>query len=310
MIMKNVDPLLPKTAPMEPVKLTALPERPLVSIVVPSFNQGKFIGDTIRSILDQDYRPLQIHVIDGASTDETVEVLESFGDIDELQWVSEPDRGVVEAVNKGFARVQGDIIGTQSSDDMYLPGAIRTMVDALKERPDHGLVYADMETIDFDGTHLFQTEIRPFSMQYFLNKHTWIPQSSAFFRREMLDACGGWDQRYFSADTELWMRMVFRTKVAKLDECISQRRVHDEQRNHQLAKIADAYRRMVRDSPDIQQSGKKLQRAARAGTHIHAIRYNASGSNLRASMRACGLFIDLRCCWFPAGSNFGFSCRK
>lgn len=274
----------PRQAALEPVSLQPLPATPLVSIVVPSFNQGQFIGDTIRSILSQDYRPIEIHVIDGASTDNTVEVLKSFGDVPELNWCSEPDRGVVEAVNKGFARVNGDIIGIQSSDDMYLPNAIATMVQALTSRPDHGLVYADMETVDADGDFLFRSAIRPFSVQSFLSKQTWIPQPSAFFRRQMLDVLGGWDDRYFSADTELWMRMVFRTKVEKIEQCISQRRLHDEQRNHQATKIVDAYRRMVRDSTDIQASSTRLKRAAKAGTHIHAIRYNATGSQFRASL--------------------------
>ncbi len=177
---------IPKKAPLEFVSLAPLPETPLVSIVVPSFNQGQFIGDTIRSILSQDYRPIEIHVIDGASTDNTVEVLKSFGNTPELNWCSEPDRGVVEAVNKGFARVKGDIVGIQSSDDMYLPGAIGTMVQVLKARPDHGLVYADMETVDANGEFLFRSSIRPFSVQSFLSKQTWIPQPSAFFRRQML----------------------------------------------------------------------------------------------------------------------------
>lgn len=276
-------PIKPKLAPLQPVALGSLSERPLVSIVVPSFNQGQFIGDTIRSILEQDYRPIQILVMDGGSKDSTVDVLRSFGDVEELFWLSEPDGGVAEAVNKGFARAEGEIIGIQSSDDMYLPGAISTMVDAFRTRPNHGLLYADMETVDAGGNFVFRTQIRPFRLKEFLNKHTWIPQSSAFFRREMLDVCGGWDDRYFSADTELWMRMVFRTEVEKLEACLSKRREHDEQRNHQAAVIADAYRRMVRESPDIAASAKDLRGAAKAGTHIHAIRYNASGSHWKAT---------------------------
>ncbi|MEM6472694.1 MAG: glycosyltransferase family 2 protein [Planctomycetota bacterium] len=291
--MTSTKSIEPKLAPFETVPLGVLSERPLVSIVVPSFNQGKFIGDTIRSILEQDYRPLKIHVMDGASTDNTVKVLESFGDLPELDWVSEPDNGVVEAVNKAFARAEGEVIGIQSSDDLYHPGAISTMVEKLQEYQDHGLLYGDMETIGEQGEHLFQTSIAPFSIEHFLSKQTWVPQSSAFFRRELLDACGGWDSRYFSADTELWMRFVFRTKVKKLDLCLSQRRVHDDQRNHQAAKIADAYRRMVKDSADIPRASKSCQRAAVAGTHIHSIRYNATESNVRASLHLWqALFAD------------------
>lgn len=273
----------PCQPPFERVDLSALEPSPLVSIIVPSFNQGQFIGDTIRSILEQDYRPIRIHVIDGASTDQTVSVLRSFGELPELDWISEPDKGVVEAVNKGFAKANGQVIGIQSSDDMYLPGAIRRMVDALRQRPNHGLVYGDIETVDACGKLVSKSDIRCFTIRDFVAKQTWIPQPSAFFRREMLEACGGWDDRYFSADTELWLRMIFRTDVEKIDECISQRRLHDDQRNHQTAVIADAYRRMILDSPDLQLASDDVQRAAKAGTYLHAIRYNSSGSNLKAS---------------------------
>lgn len=277
--------LLPKQPKLERVELPALDANPLVSIIVPSYNQGRFIGDTIRSILQQDYRPLKIHVIDGASKDETVEVLKSFADTPELDWISEPDRGVVEAVNKGFSRATGQVIAIQSSDDVYLPGALSTMVQALIDRPNHGLVYADIETVDADGKVTASHKISDFSICAFLAKQTWIPQPSTFFRREMLDVCGGWDDRYFNADTELWLRMIFRTEVAKIDACVAQRRMHEDQRDNQAAVIVDGYRRMLQDSPDIKRSGKDIQRAAKAGAHLHAIRYNASGSKTVASYR-------------------------
>lgn len=257
-----------------------LSTHPLVSIIVPSFNQGRFIRATIDSILGQDYRPLTIHVIDGGSSDSTVNVLESYGRVAELDWVSEPDRGVVEAVNKGFNRARGDILAIQSSDDMYLPGAIRVMVNALRQRPNHGLLYADIETVDEAGTVVDATSLQPFSIRGFLSKQTWIPQPSAFFRREMLDACGGWDERYFNADTELWLRMVFRTEVEKIDATIAQRRRHDQQRDHQARKIVDSYRRMIADSADVSASDCTIRRAAKAGTHLHAIRYNPRSSYL------------------------------
>ena len=91
---------------------------PLVSIIVPSFNQGRFIKETIDSILGQDYRPIEVLVLDGASTDETVEVLSRYESVPELIWRSEPDNGVVDAVNKGLKRASGEIIGIQSSDDL------------------------------------------------------------------------------------------------------------------------------------------------------------------------------------------------
>src|SRR6185503_12008114 len=106
-------------------------EPTLVSIIIPSFNQGRFIKETIDSILSQDYRPIEVLVLDGASTDETVQVLSSYEGVPELTWVSERDGGVVDAVNKGLMRARGEIIGIQSSDDLYLPGAISAAVEFM-----------------------------------------------------------------------------------------------------------------------------------------------------------------------------------
>src|SRR5262245_47637775 len=121
-------------------QLRPLAERPLVSIVVPSFNQGRFIRTTIDSVLQQAYRPLEIIVVDGGSTDETIDVLKAYGNLPELQWTSEPDHGVADAVNKGFQRARGDVIGIQSSDDWYTPGAVAAAVEALQAADSPALV--------------------------------------------------------------------------------------------------------------------------------------------------------------------------
>src|SRR2546423_361332 len=105
--------------------------RPLLSIVIPSYNQGAYIRETLESIFAQDYRPIEVLVLDGASSDETVDVLKSF-DAPELQWWSEKDRGVVDAVNKGLARASGEIVAIQSSDDAYAPAAFSAAIEAFE----------------------------------------------------------------------------------------------------------------------------------------------------------------------------------
>ena len=253
---------------------------PLVSIIVPSFNQGRFIRATIDSILSQDYRPLQIHVIDGGSKDETVDVLKSYGDIPELRWVSEPDKGVVDAVNKGFRQVTGDIVGIQSSDDTYLPGAISQAVATLTNNLDCGLVYGDTVKIDADGKEISRNQIGPFSIENFFLFRTWIPQPSAFFRRKMLDVCGGWDDRVpYAADTDLWMRMMFKAKVIKQDSFWSQRRIHDAQRDTQVARISRDFCRMIDQSADVAQASAEVQRMAEAAKHLIQVRYNGTNSD-------------------------------
>jgi glycosyltransferase involved in cell wall biosynthesis len=275
---------VPKVAPLRLVPLHMLTQRPLVSIIVPSYNQGKYIRATIDSILTQNYRPLQIVVVDGGSLDETVAVLESYLDVVELEWTSERDRGVVEAVNKGFARARGEIVAIQSSDDCYLPGAIRTVVDEFQRDPTLGLLYGDTVKVDTTGNEIARYRIGPYSLMNLFRIRTWIPQPSAFFRRELLDVLGGWDDRIpYAPDTDLWIRMAFRTAVKKIDVYLSQRRLHGEQRDTQGAKIIRDYGRMIDQSPDIAVAERDVQRAAQAGKYLMRIRYNPSGSDWYAA---------------------------
>lgn len=263
-----------------PITLDSLPESPTVSILIPSYNQGQFIRDCIDSILQQDYRPLRIHVVDGASTDDTVSVLESYGDCEELDWVSEPDKGVVDAVNKGFGRVTGDIVGIQSSDDMYLPGAIRRVVNQFLGASDLGLIYGDTLKVDAEGNELLRKKTETYSLENLLTFRTWIPQPSAFFRRQMLEHCGGWDESIpYAPDTDLWIRMAYRTKVHKINDFLSQRRMHDAQRDTQGAKIIRDFCKMIDQSSDIANSTPEIRRAAEAAKHLIRIRYSDERSD-------------------------------
>jgi glycosyltransferase involved in cell wall biosynthesis len=289
---------LPKSAPLSAVMLAPMREKPLISIVIPSFNQGRFIKATIDSILEQDYRPLQIVVMDGGSRDETVEVLESYGNVPELEWISERDRGVVEAVNKGFARVQGDIIAIQSSDDCYLPGALQKVAEEFLRDPTLGLLYGDTVKVDAEGRELARYRIGDYSLLNLFRMRTWIPQPSAFFRRELLDTLGGWDERIpYAPDTDLWIRMAFRTVVKKVDYYFSQRRMHGEQRDTQAAKIVRDYGLMIDQSPDLKTAPPEIRRAAEAAKYLIRVRYNPRGSDWYAARSLIQAGLHDSACW-------------
>jgi len=262
------------------VVLPPLPDRPLVSVVMPSYNQAAFLREALESVLAQTYRPIEILVMDGASTDGTVDVLRSYDAVPEVKYVSEPDRGVVDAVNKGFARVQGQIVGIQSSDDAYAAkDVVEQAVAAFRAHPDVGLVHGDITKVNASGEILYTTRFPAFTLEALLCKRTRIHQEAAFFRRALLDVVGGWREEVaYAADTDLFVRLAFRTRVLKVDRVFGLRRMHAGQRDEQSGKIMRAYWRMVDENPDIAALPARLRRAARAGKYLTAFRYNPSGS--------------------------------
>jgi glycosyltransferase involved in cell wall biosynthesis len=255
--------------------MTPSPERPLVSIVIPSFNQGRFIRETIQSCLDQDYRPIEVLVLDGASKDDTVAVLQSF-DAAELQWWSEPDRGVVDGVNKGLAKARGDIITIQSSDDVFLPGAIAAMVEALLAKPDAGLAYGDVELIDAESQLIGQDVQGDFDFCAYLGRLQYIPQPGTCFTRAAYSTIGSWrDSVSYAADADFWMRIASRFAAIHVPRLVARYRYHDEQRDTQRARIA---RDWVAATEDLIASGvlnARQKRYARMGNHLARHRYAA-----------------------------------
>jgi glycosyltransferase involved in cell wall biosynthesis len=182
-------------------------ELPLVSIVTPSFNQGRFIAATIESVLSQDYPKLEYLIVDGASTDETAEVVGRYAD--RLTFVSEPDRGQSDAINKGFRMARGEIVAWLNSDDIFLPGAVRAAVDALHARPDAAAVYGEGYQIDERGERISRfAATQEFNLWRLLNLNDFILQQTVFFRRFIFDEVGYLDENlHYGLDWELLMRI-------------------------------------------------------------------------------------------------------
>src|SRR3972149_9615380 len=157
---------------------------PLVSIITPSFNQAAFLQETIRSVLEQDYPNTEYLVVDGGSSGGSVEMLRKYADRI-TWWVSEPDKGQADALNKGLARAKGEFIAWLNSDDIYRPGAIGQAVGVLLKNPELGMVYSKLDSIDRTG-ELFNTiSYRQYDLLDLLTFRI-IGQPTVFMRREFL----------------------------------------------------------------------------------------------------------------------------
>lgn len=246
---------------------------PLVSIIIPSYNQGKFVRETIQSCLDQDYRPIEIIVQDGASNDETISVLKSFN-VPELSWRSEPDKGVVHAVNKGIGRARGEILSIQSSDDIFLPGAISAAVATLSSYPCAGLVYGDVEHLDANSKVTGRDVQGEFNLADYLGRFMYIPQPGTCFTRPALEYAGEWREDYsYVADAEFWMRIAIHFPVCKINRIVAGYRYHPEQRDTQRDRIARDWEGAVKELLNAGRLNARQRRYARMGIHLAKYRY-------------------------------------
>jgi glycosyltransferase involved in cell wall biosynthesis len=194
------------TEHQQPLSLVSLQQPlPLVSIVTPSFNQGRFLRRTIESVLSQNYPNIEYVVIDGGSTDESVEILRSYGD--RFYWVSEKDKGQTDAINKGMARVNGEILAYLNSDDILLPGAIETVVRFFQQHPGYELVYGNADYIDEADQFIEVYNTASYSFER-LMQDCMVCQPAAFWRKSIAEKIGPFDdQLNFVMDYDYWMRI-------------------------------------------------------------------------------------------------------
>ncbi|MBN1537141.1 MAG: glycosyltransferase [Anaerolineales bacterium] len=195
------------------LQLSALPDKPLVSIVTPSYNQVGFLDEAICSVLEQDYANLEYIIIDGGSTDGSLEIIQKHAHR-LTDWVSEPDQGQTGAINKGFARARGDILAWLNSDDRYQPNAVSEAVAFLKAYPHVGMVYGDANLVDGTGNVIGKFPAAQTDYRRLRRGYVHIPQQSAFFRGELWRKVGPLDPSfYFAMDYDLWVRLAKCTPI-------------------------------------------------------------------------------------------------
>ncbi|MEP0783657.1 glycosyltransferase [Trichocoleus sp. DQ-A3] len=210
---------------------------PLISIIIPSFNQAQFLSQTLESILCQGYPKLEILVFDGGSTDGSVDVILRYQQ-QLTYWISEPDRGPAHAINKGFAMATGEILAWLNSDDMLASDALWQVGRAFVEDPELDMVFANALYIDEENklylanhgsrTGLYYGEVQPLNRipAYWSYVHA-VPQPTVFFRNRLLKSCGYLNETYhYIFDFELFWRFAWKAKIKKIERTQAFYRIH------------------------------------------------------------------------------------
>ena len=252
----------------------------LVSIITPSYNQAKYLEQTILSVLNQDHPRIEYIVVDGASTDGSVDVIKKYaGRL--AHWESVKDRGQADAINKGFARATGEIVAWLNSDDYYLPGTISTAVKVFEENPEAVLVYGNMLAVDENGQTFNTLNYIQLTLEDLMCFQI-IGQPAVFMRRSALQKTSGLDLTFhFLLDHLLWIQLAKHGKILHVNQTWSAARYHAEAKN--VAKAAEFGREAFRILETIAQDKDlaailyKIDRRAHASAFRVDARYLLDG---------------------------------
>lgn len=205
---------------------------PSISIVTPTYNAIETIGETLASIQSQGIDGLDHVVVDGGSTDGTVELLESEAAAGRLRFVSEPDEGLSDAFNKGVALATGEIVGWLNADDVYEPGALNAVADAFDAHPDAAWGFGRCRIIGANGAESRKavTAYKNFLLRrYSFARHltnNFVSSPATFAKREVLTELGALDERFkYSADYDLWLRLGKRGEPIYIDADVARFRM-------------------------------------------------------------------------------------
>jgi glycosyltransferase involved in cell wall biosynthesis len=266
-------------------------KNPLITIVTPSYNQSRYLEQTIRSVLEQDYPSIEYFVIDGGSTDSSVDIIRRYEN--QLSgWVSEKDRGQADAINKGFQRAGGELIAWLNSDDTYPPGAIRKAIETFQKHPEAGMVYGNVLSIDENSQPFNLQTFKPYNLAGLMAFNI-ISQPAVFMRRSVLEQAGHLDLDYhLLLDHHLWLRMAALAPMVYIPETLAAARYHAEAKN--LARTADFGREAfkivdwMRADPALAPIFEGNRRRILAGAHRLDAFYLLDGGFYGASLRAYG----------------------
>jgi glycosyl transferase family 2 len=250
------------------------PNLPRIALVTPVRNSGKYLEATIRSVLGQDYPNLDYFIVDGGSTDDSVDIIRKY----EKQisgWISEPDRGMYDAINKGFARTSGEIMGWISATDMLHIGGLRVVGSVFRQLPEVEWVTGRPTSFNDGGMTVRVQEIPHWSRYRFLaGANRYIQQESTYWRRSLWEKAGSRTDtsRRYAADFELWVRFFRHAKLYPVDALIGGFRVHEDSLGLQAMDVCHhIHDQFIEAELDTAPYGKSLRLFRRISSSMRSI---------------------------------------
>ena len=216
------------------------PRWPRVTIVIPSFNQGRYLEQTILSVLNQDYPNLELIIMDGGSTDNSVAIILKY-EQHLAHWKSQPDEGQAAAIADGFRMASGDVLAYLNSDDLYLPGTLRSVGEFFRAASGADLFYGDCLVISDDNCIIRRIYPIDFDLDTFLYDHVIIQQQAAFWSRDLYSKVGEMDRTLrFCMDYELLLRFALSgARFTRTERILAAFRSHPESKTSRQRAIHD-----------------------------------------------------------------------